>query len=198
MILASQSPRRIELMREAGYDFRVIPADIDETPLEGETPFELVGRLAASKAVSVAETSAEPGELVVAADTIVAIDGELLGKPGDADEAHAMLAHLSGRTHQVATGVCIARGSADADGVHAFVTVTDVEFYPLSDAQIDAYIATDEPFDKAGAYGIQGAGGRMLVRRIVGDFYNVVGLPIARVARELDAFGRHGNPNVRQ
>lgn len=198
MILASQSPRRIELMREAGYDFRIEPADIDETPRTHETPFELVERLAASKASAVAHTSARDGELVVAADTIVAIDGQLLGKPADAAEARAMLEHLSGRTHQVATGVCIARGGAEAsDDARAFVTVTDVEFYPLSDDQIDAYIATGEPFDKAGAYGIQGVGGRMLVRRIDGDFYNVVGLPIARVARELDAFGRSEDAQAR-
>ena len=188
MILASQSPRRIELMREAGFDFRIIPADIDETPREGETPFELVERLAASKAASIAATQAEPGELVVAADTIVAIDGELLGKPADAAEARAMLAHLSGRTHQVATGVCLTRGgTAGPDDARSFVSITDVEFYELTEDEIAAYVETGEPLDKAGAYGIQGVGGRILVRRIDGDFYNVVGLPIARVVREIRA-----------
>ena len=186
MILASQSPRRIELMREAGYDFRVIPADIDETPREGETPFELVGRLAASKASSVAEASAAPGELVVAADTIVAIDGELLGKPTDTQDACRMLRELSGRTHQVATGVSIVAGGSAQPAV-SFVDITDVTFFPLSDEEIERYVASGEPMDKAGAYGIQGVGGRMLVRKIDGDFYNVVGLPIARTVRAIEA-----------
>lgn len=188
MILASQSPRRIELMREAGYDPRIIPADIDETPREGETPFELVERLAVSKARAVAVAQARPGETVVAADTIVAIDGELLGKPADEGDARAMLEHLSGRTHQVATGVCLVRNDGGRRVERSFVEITDVEFYPLSDERIAAYVASGEPMDKAGAYGIQGVGGRMLVRRIDGDFYNVVGLPIARVAREIEAF----------
>ena len=199
MILASQSPRRIELMREAGYDIRVIPADIDETAHPGETPFELVERLACAKAASVARSHAHPGEIVVAADTIVAIDGALLGKPHTADEARAMLRELSGRTHQVATGVCLMRaggansqaGASAGDGTAAaldsFMSVTDVTFYELTDVQIEAYAASGEPMDKAGAYGIQGIGGRMLVRGIDGDFYNVVGLPIARVARHLAA-----------
>lgn len=188
MILASQSPRRIELMREAGYDPRIIPADIDETPREGETPFELVERLAVSKARAVPATQAHPGETVVAADTIVAIDGELLGKPVDERDARTMLEHLSGRTHQVATGVCLVRNDGGRCVERSFVEITDVEFYPLSDERIAAYVASGEPMDKAGAYGIQGVGGRMLVRRIDGDFYNVVGLPIARVAREIEAF----------
>ncbi len=186
MILASQSPRRIELMREAGYDITVQPADIDESELPGESPLQLVERLARAKAQVVAEglsiaESAQP-QTVVAADTIVAIDGKKLGKPADAADACAMLRSLSGRTHQVATGVCIVHG----DVCESFTEVTDVTFYELTDAQIEAYVATGEPLDKAGAYGIQGTGGRMLVRGISGDFYNVVGLPIARVKRELD------------
>ena len=192
MILASQSPRRIELMREAGYDIHVIPAAIDETAHPGETPFELVERLACAKAASVARSHAHPGEIVVAADTIVAIDGALLGKPHTPDEARAMLRELSGRTHQVATGVCLTRGGTPAgdtaDGTcDSFVSVTDVTFYELTDEQIERYVESGEPMDKAGAYGIQGVGGRMLVRGIEGDFYNVVGLPIARVARHLAA-----------
>ncbi|MDN0063088.1 Maf family protein [Collinsella ihumii] len=185
MILASQSPRRIELMREAGFDFRVAPADIDESPREGETPFELVERLAVSKAACIAGTVAEPGELVVAADTIVAIDGELLGKPADAADAHRMLRELSGRTHQVATGVCLIVAGDSARARHSFVDVTDVTFYDLTDEEIDAYVASGEPLDKAGAYGIQGVGGRLLVRGIDGDFYNVVGLPIAKTVRAI-------------
>ena len=177
MILASQSPRRIELMREAGYNIRVIPADIDETPFDGEAPLTLVERLARAKAAA------------VAADTIVTFDGKILGKPATEDEARTMLRELSGRTHQVATGVCIVK-AGDATAPHAaeslsFVDVTDVTFYELTDEQIERYVASGEPMDKAGAYGIQGTGGRMLVHDISGDFYNVVGLPIARVARAI-------------
>ena len=158
MILASQSPRRIELMREAGYNIRVIPADIDETPFDGEAPLTLVERLARAKAAAVAAEYAEPNE-------------------------------LSGRTHQVATGVCIVK-AGDTAAPHAaeslsFVDVTNVTFYELTDEQIEHYVASGEPMDKAGAYGIQGTGGRMLVNDISGDFYNVVGLPIARVARAI-------------
>ena len=136
MILASQSPRRIELMREAGYDIRVIPADIDETPFDDETPLTLVERLARAKAAAYAE----PNELTVAADTIVTFDGKILGKPANEDEARTMLHELSGRTHQVATGVCIVR-AGDVTAPHAaeslsFVDVTDVTFYELTDEQI--------------------------------------------------------------
>lgn len=186
MILASQSPRRVELMREAGYDFRVIPADIDETPLPGERPDALVARLARGKARAVAAADAEPGEIVVAADTVVVLDGAALGKPADADDARAMLARLSGRTHQVMTGVCLAVAGTGYEPA-SFVETTDVTFYPLSPSEIDAYVESGEPMDKAGAYGIQGAGGRLLVRGISGDFYNVVGLPIAAVVRAIRA-----------
>lgn len=185
MILASQSPRRIELMREAGFSLTVQPADIDETPRAGEDAAALVGRLAADKARAIAcGGDADAGEPVVAADTVVAIDGSVLGKPVDEDDARRMLRLLSGRTHQVMTGVCIGRGGT-AEPVAAFVDVTDVSFYELTDAEIDEYVESGEPMDKAGAYGIQGIGGRLLVRRIDGDFYNVVGLPVARVVRAL-------------
>ena len=168
-------------MRDAGFDTRVIPANIDETALPGEGPFDLVERLARAKAAAVAKEHAKEGEPVVAADTIVALDGELLGKPADEADARRMLHALSGKTHQVATGVCIVRdGSAES-----FVDITDVTFYELSHDEIDAYVATGEPMDKAGAYGIQGQHGRMLVEKIDGDFYNVVGLPIAKVVRAL-------------
>lgn len=168
-------------MQEAGYDVRVIPADIDETALPNEGPFELVRRLAAAKAQAVAAAHAQAHEAVVAADTIVALDGQLLGKPAHEADARRMLRALSGRTHQVATGVCIVRGH----DVASFVDVTDVTFFKLTEAEIETYIATGEPMDKAGAYGIQGQYGRMLVNKIDGDFYNVVGLPIAKVARAL-------------
>lgn len=189
MILASQSPRRIELMDEAGFTCRVIPADIDETPHEGEQPLDLVGRLAKDKALCVASEHAHAGEIVVAADTIVTIDGVILGKPADAQDAKRMLRLLSGRTHQVATGVCVARANAVGDAAEPvlqnFVEVTDVTFYALDEDTIEEYAQSGEPLDKAGAYGIQGKGGRMLVEKIDGDFYNVVGLPIARVARTI-------------
>lgn len=189
MILASQSPRRIELMDEAGFTCRVIPADIDETPHEGEQPLDLVGRLAKNKALCVASEHAHAGEIVVAADTIVTIDGVILGKPADAQDAKRMLRLLSGRTHQVATGVCVARANAAGDAAEPvlqnFVEVTDVAFYALDEDTIEEYAQSGEPLDKAGAYGIQGKGGRMLVEKIDGDFYNVVGLPIARVARTI-------------
>ena len=189
MILASQSPRRIELMDEAGFTCRVIPADIDETPHESERPLDLVGRLAKDKALCVANKHAHAGEIVVAADTIVTIDGSILGKPADAKDAKRMLRRLSGRTHQVATGVCVVRANAAGDAgepvLQNFVEVTDVTFYALDEDTIEAYAQSGEPLDKAGAYGIQGKGGRMLVEKIDGDFYNVVGLPIARVARTI-------------
>ena len=168
-------------MRKAAIHTRVIPANIDETALPDESPFDLVERLARAKAAAVAKEHAEEGEPVVAADTIVALAGEPLGKPTDETDARRMLHALSGKTHQVATGVCIVRdGSAES-----FVDITDVTFYELSHDEIDAYVATGEPMDKAGAYGIQGQYGRMLVEKIDGDFYNVVGLPIAKVVRAL-------------
>lgn len=180
-------------MKEAGFDVRVMPADIDETPLEGEVPFALVERLARAKAAALAP-QAEPGEIVVAADTIVTFRGEILGKPRDAEDARRMLRELSGQTHQVATGACVLKAAEPevycAAVNESFVTVTDVTFYDLSDAEIDAYVATGDPLDKAGAYGIQSAGGRMLVKGIKGDYYNVVGLPIAAVARRIRALSR--------
>ncbi|MCI1665257.1 MAG: Maf family protein [Atopobiaceae bacterium] len=190
MILASASPRRIELLHESGYEPRVLPADIDETPLEGETPKELVERLAEAKAASkLAE--ADDGELVIAADTTVELDGVSLGKPADGDEAFRMLKALSGRTHHVSTGVCLMERVEGNTISRHFVETTDVTFYDLTDDLIAAYVRTREPADKAGAYGIQGAG-RLLVKGICGDYYNVVGLPIARLVREMDAMREEG------
>lgn len=192
MILASQSPRRIELMREAGYNIRVIPADIDETPFDGEPPLTLVERLARAKAAAVAAEYAEPNELTVAADTIVTFDGKILGKPATEDEARTMLRELSGRTHQVATGVCIVK-AGDTAAPHAaeslsFVDVTDVTFYELTEEQIEHYVASGEPMDKAGAYGIQGRG-CVLVEGIDGNYHNVVGLPTCLLAGMLRQVG---------
>lgn len=188
MILASQSPRRRELLQDAGFDLEIVPADIDETRLPGEKPVELVLRLATEKAESVRSgLSHVPADgLLVAADTIVWIDDEALGKPTDTQDAARMLRELSGRTHSVSTGVCAMRldGQANLAARTAFVETTEVTFWDLSDAAIAAYVACGEPLDKAGAYGIQGAG-RLLVRGIRGDYSNVVGLPIARLVREL-------------
>ena len=177
-------------MKEAGFDVRVMPAHIDETPEPDEAPFTLVERLARAKAAALLP-KAQPGEVIVAADTIVTHDGKILGKPAGTEDACRMLRELSGRTHQVATGVCILK-AAEPDVYRAavnesFVSVTDVCFYDLTDAEVNAYVATGEPLDKAGAYGIQGTGGRMLVKKIDGDFYNVVGLPIAAVVRKINA-----------
>lgn len=188
MILASQSPRRYELLSDAGFSLEVVPADIDETRLPGENPVDLVVRLAAEKAEAVrTQLSRQPEDgLLVAADTIVWMGGEALGKPTDADDARRMLEELSGRTHFVSTGVCAMVLAADGScaAQTSFAETTEVTFWNLSSAEIDAYVATGEPLDKAGAYGIQGAG-RLLVRGISGDYSNVVGLPIARLVREL-------------
>ena len=181
LILASQSPRRIEILELAGFAPAVAPQDVDETPLPGEEPQDLVERLARLKAASAA-FDAPRGETVIAADTIVWLDGIELGKPADAADAARMLRLLSGRTHHVSTGVAIARG----EQLRSFVETTAVTFFELTDAEIDAYVATGDPLDKAGAYGYQSQG-CTLVRGIEGDFFNVVGLPIARLVRELAA-----------
>lgn len=188
MILASQSPRRRELLEDAGFELTIIPAQIDESRIPGETPVELVGRLAAEKAEAVRASlgAGVRDDLLVAADTIVWIGDEALGKPSDASDATAMLHELSGRTHHVSTGVCAMRLAPGGERIAEtrFVETTDVTFWKLTEAEVAAYVATGEPLDKAGAYGIQGAG-RMLVRRVDGDYPNVVGLPVARLVREL-------------
>ena len=188
MILASQSPRRRELLSEAGFDLDIRPADIDEARLPGESPMELVARLAAEKAEAARATlDASPSDgLLVAADTIVWMGDEALGKPEGPEDAARMLRELSGRTHHVSTGVCVLSLAEDGSAAEraSFVETTDVTFWELTDAEIAAYVSTGEPLDKAGAYGIQGAG-RLLVERIDGDYSNVVGLPVARLVREV-------------
>ena len=184
MILASASPRRIDILHQAGFDPIVRPQDVDETPLAGEHPTSLVLRLARAKAHACADTC-EPGQTVVAADTIVwDEDGDVLGKPASDAEARAMLRTLSGRAHHVSTGVCLVRDGRE----RAFVETTDVHFFELTNEEIDAYVATGDPLDKAGAYGYQSLG-CTLVERIEGDYYNVVGLPIGRLVRELAKLG---------
>lgn len=189
MILASASPRRLELLRAAGIDPKVMPADIDETQLPGETPCELVERLARDKADHIIDTNPdiEPGTFVLAADTIVwTDDGHALGKPANDIEAREMISSLAGRTHHVSTGTCIRIAGGDW---RSFVETTDVTFFPLSPAEVEAYVSSGEPHGKAGAYAIQGCG-RALVEKIDGDYSNVVGLPLARVLREMDHLAR--------
>lgn len=195
MYLASQSPRRRQLLEAAGFSLTIVPANIDETRQEGETPTHLVERLARQKAEatrgSLAGRATE--DVLLAADTIVwTEDGDVLGKPVDVKAACAMLQELSGRTHHVSTGVCLMHldPTAKALATRSFVETTRVSFFDLTDEEIRAYVASGEPMDKAGAYGIQGRG-RLLVSGIEGDWANVVGLPVARVVRELEAlFGR--------
>lgn len=182
IILASASPRRKELMALAGIPFEARPVDADETILCCIPPEGAVMMLATRKAQLAAEHF--PDDLIIGADTIVAVGKHIYGKPDTSEEAFEMLSALSGKTHQVFTGVCIYTKSGHRN---AFCTRTDVTFFPLSEEEIRAYIATGEPMDKAGAYGIQGKGA-LLVEKIDGDYYNVVGLPISRLVRELKSF----------
>lgn len=179
--MASASPRRRELLTQAGIPCIVCPAHADETLSPGIAPEDAVLELARRKGRAV--LPANPGKVVLAADTLVAIDHEILGKPENEAQAAAMLRRLSGREHRVFTGVAIGKDGRET----GFVECTAVEFYELTDREIAGYIRTGEPMDKAGAYGIQGYG-CVLVRRIRGDYHNVVGLPVARVWRELRAF----------
>lgn len=182
LILASGSPRRRELLAQMGVEPVVRPVDVDETPRPGEEAAGYVLRLASEKA----RQRAEPGELVLAADTVVALpteeDGDLLGKPVDEDDARAMLRRLRRRSHQVLTGVALWDPAAGSEELS--VVVTEVVFGPMSDEEIDAYVRSGEPMDKAGAYAIQGLGG-LFVERIEGNYSNVVGLPLPLVYRWL-------------
>jgi septum formation protein len=186
IILASASPRRQELLRNAGIPFTVQPADIDETPLAGESPRECAERLAREKALAVFRR--QPQDYVLGADTIVVVDDAILGKPRDAKDAARMLRMLAGRMHMVITGVClvgkkVASGQwpvvSDCEELTASAT-TLVTMCDLSDDEIREYVASGEPMDKAGAYAIQGVASRW-IPRIAGDYSNVVGLPVALV-----------------
>src|SRR5580704_8220580 len=183
LVLASASPRRQELLRNAAIAFTVQPANIDETPLAGESPRNYAERLAREKALTIAKTC--PQDLVLGADTIVVVDETILGKPRDADDAARMLRLLSGRTHEVITAVCIAtpvRSELRTDNRQLTTESesTRVTMTEISDDEIRSYIATGEPLDKAGAYAIQGIASRW-IPRIEGDYSNVVGLPVALV-----------------
>ncbi len=172
LILASASPRRRELLRQIGVAHAVEPADIDETRRAGEAPVAYVRRLAEAKAQAVAQR--RPGTTVLAADTTVALDDEVLNKPRDRAEAERMLRALSGRVHEVHTGVAV----AGPDGAAALVEATAVTFTAIPEEELAAYLATGDSLDKAGAYGIQGYAARW-ISRVEGDFFNVVGLPLA-------------------
>ncbi len=173
-ILASQSPRRRELLSFILPTFEVCPANIDERLQDGAPLTSEIVRLAAAKALTV--SAKHPDALVIGSDTMVTIDGQILGKPKDAQDARRMLRLLSGRTHQVLTGAAAAQNGR----VKTVLNTTEVTFRTLQEDEIEQYIATGEPFDKAGAYGIQGHGA-LLVRSICGDYYSVMGLPVAQL-----------------
>ncbi len=182
LILASASPRRSDLLTAAGFAFDVEPVEIDECALPDEPPTAYVSRLAVAKAREIARRN--PGRPVIGADTTVVVDGRILGKPADRVEASNMLQMLSGRSHDVLTGVAVC-----LDGVEAHeVARTQVHFLHLSPAEIDWYVASGEPFDKAGGYAVQGLASRF-VESIDGSYSNVVGLPVATVYRLLKRFG---------
>jgi septum formation protein len=182
LVLASASPRRQELLRAAGISFTVQPADVDETPLASESARECAERLAREKALAVSRT--RPDDMILGADTIVVVDETILGKPIDADDAVRMLRLLSGRVHQVITGVCFVEPTAAGQTARTASETTLVTMREVSDGEMRAYVATREPMDKAGAYAIQGIASRW-IPRIEGDYSNVVGLPVALVYRML-------------
>ena len=181
LILASQSPRRRELLGLTGLDFTVRVADIDETMWPEKAPFDEVARVSRLKALAVERC---PEDVVIAADTIVVCQGQVLGKPRDEEDAFRILSLLSGRHHEVMTGMTVLRG----DEAVTHTEVTKIYFRELSPAEIRAYIASGEPMDKAGAYGIQG-GAALFADQMDGDYYNVMGLPVCRLAMILRSLG---------
>ena len=185
IILASASPRRAEILHDAGIPFTVLSAAIDESPIPGEPPQDLVLRLANTKAELVAARAVGPA-IVIAADTEVVLDGQFLGKPRTSDDARHMLTRLSGRTHSVITGMSLIR-LPDAER-RSFVETTLVQFADIPEEEITRYLATGEAFDKAGSYGIQGRAGRY-VPRIEGCYFNIVGLPLSRLCEALAELG---------
>jgi len=185
LVLASRSPRRREILQQAGFSFVVRPTEVDETPFPGEAARDYVMRIAREKANTAA---AAPGEIVLAADTTVAIHGEVLGKPLDTADARRMLHLLSGHRHEVLTGICLRSASRAVEDC----AETRVWFAPLSSQEIEDYAASGEPMDKAGAYAIQGRAARF-IQRIEGCYFNVMGLPVALVYRHLRAL-RGGLP----
>lgn len=184
-ILASASPRRSEILKNAGFDFDVIVSDADETLPENISANEAVLLLSRIKAESVSQNY--PDCVVLGCDTVVSLDGKILGKPKTQEEAIGMLSALSGKIHKVYTGVTV----TDGEKPKSFLNETSVEFYPLSEKTIRSYVRTNEPMDKAGAYGIQGFG-CALVKRIDGDYFSVMGLPVSECVRVLAEFGVMG------
>ncbi len=176
IVLASKSPRRQELLKYITTDFTVKVADVDETLPDGISPGDAVLYLSKIKALPFKNKD----DIIIGADTVVAIDGKILGKPENAQSAKNMLRLLSGREHSVFTGVTVIKD----EKIHSFCVETKVKFFDLADSEIDSYIKTNEPFDKAGAYGIQGYGS-LLVEKIDGDYFNVVGLPVSKLNRLL-------------
>lgn len=179
IILASQSPRRRELMALTDLEFIVKPSDADENVTQNLSPKETVEFLSLKKALALKNEN----DIIIGADTVVSIDGKILGKPKDEKDAYNMLKILSGRTHSVYTGVTVIKN----ERTETFSCETKVTFYPISDEEIKDYVKTGEPLDKAGAYGIQLKGG-LFVEKIEGDYNNVVGLPIARLLKILKTF----------
>jgi len=185
LILASASPRRRELLTQAGFAFEVHPAHVNEDSRPNEDPIAYVVRLARDKAHAVYEELNDPEAVVLGADTTVTLDGHILAKPEDPADASRMLHTLSGRTHRVITGVAV----ATAKGIEVAAEVTGVQFLTVADDEIAAYIATGEPMDKAGAYGIQGLAAKW-IPRVEGCYFNVVGLPLALVSTMLEQASR--------
>jgi len=180
LVLASSSPRRAQILRDAGFDFTIQPANVDESLAPGEAVEAYVARIAQAKAHAVAGRALADGTpaIVIAADTVVLAGKQILAKPKDAEDARRLLRLLNATTHEVLTGLFVIRAY---DGISfAHLERTRVEFIRISDIDIDAYIQTKEPFDKAGAYGIQGIGGRF-VRKVDGCYFNVMGLPLSRL-----------------
>lgn len=188
-ILASNSPRRRELLDNCGYSFEIKPSDCDETISEKLTPQETVKELSRRKAMVVLESYGDA--VVLGCDTVVAVDGEILGKPLSREDAFRMLMYLSGKKHIVVSGVCI----ADRDRCECFENTTEVEFHTLSEETVNSYLDTMEYADKAGSYGIQGYGS-VLVKGIKGDFFSVMGLPVSQCASVLASFGIYGKVKV--
>jgi len=187
LILASASPRRAEILIAAGIQFEVRASKIDESRLTGESPEAMVERLARAKAEAVARGDHSDGpRIILGADTVVVVDGEILGKPGNAATARQMLLKLRGREHCVITGFALMR--TPENQIRFGHETTRVWFSSMTDAEVDGYVATDEPLDKAGAYAIQGIAGRY-IPRIEGCYFNVVGLPLARVWQALTDLG---------
>lgn len=186
LVLASASPRRQELLRKAGIRFTIQPADIDESPLTGENARDCAERLSREKALAVSQT--RPHDFVLGADTVVTIDGLILGKPRDKDDAERMLRILSGRPHEVITGVCLVTPGSERTNVRSCSESTQVTMCQIAEDEIRDYVASGEPMDKAGAYAIQGLASRW-IPRIEGDYSNVVGLPMALVYSMLKTAG---------